>query len=1171
MPLLPSSALHAIKRAASAPNVPDTVVERRIIEFKRQIPPINIAIAAATAFVILTIRPAYFSYFAAVYFVYVAFAITQANNWRRLNVEAMSTADMRRLIRSTGFLAVGQSVVCSLVAMSLYELARPDQRVVLIAWVALCAVGGAISLAADRRLARRVLFLCIAPFALCLLRTDDPIITSMATLLILGALASAQLLSRHDLLIREVCAEKEENLSAARRAKETLFGFMEMASDWAWETDAAHTLTYISPKVRDLVGKGADEIIGRHISDVFNENFYAGPPWQRADLRAALNARRDIRAYTYDVFDADGNVRTIASSMRHNYSRDGAYLGVRGWSSDITERVSQRRAIEESERRFQDFAESASDWLWEADENLRYSYFSDRADEVTGLRHADFVGLPMGGQRGSVESGDISRHLGALERRESFKGELTELPKPGGGSIWIERSGKPFFDAEGRFKGYRGVCRNVTAEVAARRDADRSRVLLEEANSRLEADVARRTHELRQRNELLDEVFESMADGIVVFNDDFIIETVNAKAASMSGLPPAVWAVGRSIIDILDIGVRHGLYSYSSSDAYFAALQLALGADGFFSTLRNQKDGRIISEKIRRRPGGGYVVTYNDITEMKRREEDLQSLNAALTAAKETAESANKAKSSFLANMSHEIRTPMNGVIGMSSLLLDTPLTSRQRDMAQVIVNSGENLLTIINDILDFSKLEAGKMTLAAEPFDLRAAVEDVIALLSLNIQEKGIELMLRYEPSLGARFIGDAGRIRQVVTNLLGNAVKFTDSGHILVSVRGKRRGESADVEIVVEDTGCGIPTEKLESIFEAFEQADNSSARRHDGTGLGLAITRKLVNAMNGKIAATSKVGAGSRFIVDLKIAIDETAHGAVASFEDLIGVTALVVDDIAVNRDILCEQLAAWGIKSSAFSDAAAALAAAKQQGDEGRPFDIAILDQQMPGVDGIKLACRMRQDAAVRDTPLILLTSAGRKGMAESEADALFDAYLVKPARSSMLLDAIVSCLRGRAAERASSTLALMKSATGTTDYSASQSALIQVLVAEDNVVNQMVITSMLEKLGYDAIIASNGREAVDMYGAMKFDLVLMDISMPEMDGVEATGLIRELQKMSGRTTPIVGVTAHALTEDRQRCLDAGMDDYLPKPVKPDALRRVLERWSAIGDSPARQTG
>jgi CheY-like chemotaxis protein len=387
---------------------------------------------------------------------------------------------------------------------------------------------------------------------------------------------------------------------------------------------------------------------------------------------------------------------------------------------------------------------------------------------------------------------------------------------------------------------------------------------------------------------------------------------------------------------------------------------------------------------------------------------------------------------------------------------------------------------------------------------------------------------------------------------------------------VRGRRRGETADIEIVVQDTGCGIPAEKLGSIFDAFEQVDNSSARRHDGTGLGLAITRKLIDAMGGEISATSEVGGGSQFIVRLKLAVDETSVAA-PSPEDLAGVRALVADDVAVNRDILCEQLGAWGIRATACSDALSAYKMAQNEAAEGRPFDIAILDQQMPDIDGIDLARRLRLDPQTIATPLILLTSAGRKGEPEEIADALFDAYLVKPARSSMLLDAIVSCLQGRAVEKILLTVETMQAAPESQAVAEIDRRPAQVLVAEDNVVNQMVITSMLEKLGCETTIASNGVEAVDFYGKMKFAIVLMDISMPEMDGVEATAQIRAIQERTGDRTPIIGVTAHALAEDRQRCIDAGMDDYLPKPVKPDALRRMLERWPAASGSAVRKTG
>ncbi len=1158
-PTMPPFVRQILGRDSIALQTPEMVIDRRTIEFKRQIPPVNIAIAISTAFVILTVHSELLPYFSAAYFVYVAFAGLQARDWMKLDPSLMSMIEKRRLLEKTGGLAYAQSIVCSLVALSFFEVATPAQHIILIAWVVLCGIGGGMSLAADRRISRRVIILCMAPFTLRLAMSGESSLTAMAIMLLLGAIISAQLLSRHDLLIREVCAEREENLGAAARTRETLRSFMEMASDWAWETDADHRLTYMSPKINALLGKSAGDIIGLPISNVFTDAFYAGPQWQRADLRAALSEHRDIRNYMYDVWDAGGEVRTISSSMRHHFDENGRYLGVRGWTSDITERISQRREIEESKKRFQDFAESASDWLWEAGANLRYTYFSERADQLTGLSHAKFIGRRMGEHRGGVTNDAQLRHDETLARREPFKNEISELKLDDGKSLWIARSGKPVFAEDGAFLGYRGACRDVTAEIAARRDAETNRQLLLQANTRLEAEVENRTVELRNRNILLDEVIESMAEGIVVFGDDHVIETVNIKAASMSGLPPAVWAVGRSIADILEIGIRHGLYPYETREAYDAAMQQALTADGVFSAIRRQKDGKVILEKVRRRPCGGYVVTYSDITEIKQREQDLESLNLELTAAKETAEGANRAKSTFLANMSHEIRTPMNGVVGMSSLLLDTALSSRQREMVQVIVNSGENLLTIINDILDFSKLEAGKMTVVNEPFDLRATIEDVIALLALTVQEKGLELMLRYQPTLGTQFLGDPGRVRQVVTNLVGNAVKFTDKGHVLVSIVGKRRGETADIEIIVEDTGCGIPADKLDSIFIAFEQADNSSARRHDGTGLGLAITRKLVDIMDGEIEASSKVGVGSRFTVRAPLVINASAPNIMPSADDLVGVKAMIVDDIKVNLDILSEQLRAWGVATVAFGDAGSAFEAAVAAARAGEPFDLAVLDQQMPDTDGIDLARQFRQNAETLSTPLILLTSAGQKGKPGKDPESLFDAYLVKPARSSMLLDAIVSCLRGRAADRAAATLEALKRASRPA-ANPDESIRVNALVAEDNVVNQMVIASMLEKIGCEAVIANNGREAVDLYARNDFDIVLMDISMPQMDGVEATAHIRALQAQDGRKTPIIGVTAHALAEDRKRCIDAGMDDYLPKPVKPDALRTMIVRWT-----------
>lgn len=1149
-------------RPAPDDRIGDMVVDRRIHEFQRQIPPVNLSLAIATAFIILTVHPLLLVYFVTAYIFYIAHGAIQARNWRLLNPDAMSMEQKRALLASTRILGAGQSCAAAFVALAIFEISTPEHRIVLTAWVAFCAFGGSVSLAADKWLSRSVLFIIILPYALRLFVEQDATLAALAMLLILAGVVGAQLLARQDLLIREVCNEKKENAAAERSARETLRAFMEMASDWAWETDANQHLTYMSPKIEELIGKGPEEIVGAHISKTFTDAFYAGPADQREFMRASLQNRTNVRDFTYEIFDQQGNIRFIRTSMRHHYSDNGTYLGVRGWTSDMTERVHSRLKIEESERRFQDFAESASDWLWECDENLCYTYFSDRAEQMTGIDHRAIIGRRIGEQRVGGPASAPDRFAQAFEARYSFKDFISELIRPNGASIWIAQSGKPIYDAGGKFCGYRGVCRDVTEEILAKRQAEVGSAQLKESNQKLEQTVAERTEEIIARTKLLDEVIESMADGIVVFNDKFVIQAVNTKSITLSGLAAEFWAPGRNIADVLDIGIRHGIYAYATNDEYLAAMYRALADTGVFNTLRRQKDGRVVTEKVRRRPAGGYVVSYSDITAMKEREQALESLSTELSLAKEAAETASRAKSAFLANMSHEIRTPMNGVIGMASLLLDTSLTRRQHEMTQVIVNSGENLLTIINDILDFSKLEAGKMTIVAESYDLRAAIEDVTMLLSPQVQSKGLEVMLRYQPTLGQRFVGDVGRIRQIVTNLVGNAIKFTDDGHVLVSVGGRRRGEYADIEIIVEDTGCGIPADKLQTIFNAFEQADNSSARRHDGTGLGLAITKKLVEAMGGEIFATSVVGEGARFHVRWPAVIDSVSLDIAPSAEDFQGVRALIVDDIKVNRDILIEQLAAWGLASVSFSDGAAALAAAEAAAAKGEPFDIAILDHHMPGMDGVDLARRMRRAPATIRTALVLLTSAGQKGPPPGREDALFDAYLVKPARASLLLDTIAVCLQGRAAEKAQAIAQLMHAAAPDADEPIMETT-IDVLVAEDNLVNQMVVTSMLEKLGCRATIAANGREAVALYESGSYAIVLMDISMPEMDGVEATAKIRLLQAARGEQTPIIGVTAHAMEEDRQRCLDAGMNDYLPKPVKPALLRRMIERWTKAG--------
>ena len=819
------------------------------------------------------------------------------------------------------------------------------------------------------------------------------------------------------------------------------------------------------------------------------------------------------------------------------------YDVLRFYTRDITDNRRSQDALRLSEERYKDFASIASDWDWEMDADLRFTYFSDRVEAIGGQR----TDLLIGKTREEIQT-DIGQdekwqqHLADLAARREFRDFRYRVSSVSGELQWVSTNGRPRHDQHGTFLGYRGTGRLVTAEVQALETLEQ---------------VA---HALEVKTAVVENIVETVVQGIGAFDKHGRLITANRHYQEVLQLPDHLVEPGSPHQDMAYYLAERGLYGDGDPGELSRERVAVLTSGQPTSAELTGANGRIYESSSRPIADGGFVITYTDVTERVRWTRDLEQ-------ARDAAENASLAKSVFLAKMSHEIRTPMNAIIGMLLLALDTELNLKQRDYLTKAHASSQALLAIINDILDFSKIEAGKLRIESVEFELDEVLENTAAIVGMLAREKGLELHFSVGSEVPSRFIGDPLRLGQILLNLTTNAAKFTERGEILVEVSARSRCTSGtELRFRVQDTGIGMSERHLARLFDHFTQADDSTSRRFGGTGLGLAICKQLVEMMNGKIEVDSALGEGTTVTFALPLDVVEGVTSEQTPAASLESMRVLVVDDSSSARDIMTRQLEALSMQVTAISSGPEALRELARAREDGSPYKLAFVDWNMPEMDGLETARRiknaMRPD---RTLPVVMVTGFDREDLLSRPGSEAIDQVLTKPIGRSALHNALLSAVGAQDRKNQFAHGLRTRSRTSVQRLQDRQELRgARVLVVDDHSINRQIIKELLMRASIETDEAANGLEAVDSVNRQgdgpPYDVILMDVQMPEMDGYRATRLIRE--RWDAVQLPIIAITAHAMAEERERCLEAGMNDHVSKPVDPEQLMNALQRCVSL---------